>query len=307
MATGAPYLWSMNKGFLLVLLSALCFSTKAVFAKLGYAAGSDALQMLGLRMGFALPFFLLLLVREERKAESRLTRRELVAVIALGILGYYLSSLLDFLGLQVVTASLERLVLFLYPTLTVLASAVLDRRFPPRITWISLLLCYGGMAVSLGDVHASSAQWWGILLIFGSTLTYAAYLIGIERWVPRLPPSRMTVWALTVSCLCVLLHSTLVGSFTKPIPTEAIGWGAIMALVSTLVPTLLLSSGIRRIGAGHAAIAGSLGPVSTIVLAYLFLGEQLTVRQGIGALFIIGGVMLLGLFGKKKVAVPVEE
>lgn len=297
----------MNKGFLLVLLSALCFSTKAVFAKLGYAAGSDALQMLGLRMAFALPFFLLLLVREERKADRRLTRRELVAVVALGVLGYYLSSLFDFLGLQVVTASLERLVLFLYPTLTVLVSAVLDRRLPHRVTWASLLLCYGGMAVSLGDVHADSSQWWGILLIFGSTLTYAAYLIGIERWVPRLPPSRMTVWALTVSCLCVLLHSTLVGSFTKSVPSAAIGWGAVMALVSTLFPTLLLSSGIRRIGAGPAAIAGSLGPVSTILLANVFLHERLTVRQGLGALFIIGGVMLLGLFGKKKVAVPLEE
>lgn len=109
----------------------------------------------------------------------------------------------------------------------------------------------------------------------------------------------MTVWALSVSCLCVLLHSTLVGSFAKPVPAAAIGWGAIMALVSTLIPTLLLSSGIRRIGAGTAAIAGSLGPVSTIVLAYLFLDEQLTVRQGIGALFIIGGVLLLGLRGRK--------
>lgn len=286
---------SMNKGFLLVLLSALCFSTKAIFAKLGYAAGADALQMLGLRMAFALPVFLVLLVREERCATRPLSRREFVSLAALGLLGYYLSSLLDFLGLQYVSASLERLVLFLYPTLAVILGASLDRKLPPPIVWGSLLLSYGGMALSLGEVHATSAQWLGIVLVFGSTLTYAVYLTGVERWVPKLAPSRITAWAMTISCLAVLLHSGLSGSFSKPMPTAAYGWGAIMALVSTIAPSLLLSFGIRRIGAGPAAIASSLGPVSTILLANLFLGEVLTWRQGIGGLLIIAGVLLLGV------------
>jgi len=289
----------MNKGFLLVLLSALCFSTKAIFAKLGYAAGADALQMLALRMGIALPVFLLLLAHEERKAARPLAGREIVSVAALGILGYYLSSLLDFLGLEHVSASLERLVLFLYPTLAVAISASLDRRLPPKAVWGSLLLCYGGMAVSLGEIRATSSQWWGILLVFGSTLTYAVYLTGVERWVPRLAPSRITAWAMTVSCLCILLHSGLSGSFGKPVPTAAIGWGAVMALVATIAPSLLLSSGIRRIGAGPAAVASSLGPVSTILLANIFLHERLTARQGVGAALVIGGVALLGLRGRK--------
>jgi drug/metabolite transporter (DMT)-like permease len=151
------------------------------------------------------------------------------------------------------------------------------------------------MAISLGDVHATKGQWLGILLVFGSTLTYAVYLTGVERWVPRLAPSRITAWAMTVSCLAVLLHSGLGGSFAKTLPAAAFGWGAIMAVVSTIAPSLLLSFGIRRIGAGPAAIASSLGPVSTILLANLFLHESLTWRQGVGAAFIISGVLLLGI------------
>jgi len=285
----------MSRGFLLVLLSALCFSTKAIFAKLGYASGADALQMLSLRMGFALPVFLLLLWREERRAAAPITFRQFGALATLGVLGYYLSSLLDFLGLEIISASLERLVLFLYPTLAVALSAVIDRRWPRPVAWLSLTLCYGGMAVSLGEVHASSGQWLGILLVFGSTLTYAVYLTGVERWVPTLAPSRITAWAMTVSCLAILLHAGLGGTIGKSMPHAAIGWGAVMAAVSTVAPSLLLSFGIRRIGAGAAGIASSLGPVSTILLANLFLHEHLTPRQGIGGALVIAGVAVLGL------------
>lgn len=284
----------MDKGFLLVLLSALCFSTKAVFAKLGYAAGSDALQMLALRMAIALPAFLWLLVREERRAKSRPTLREIGLLVLLGVLGYYLSSLLDFLGLELVPASLERLVLFLYPALAVLLGALLDRRLPPRPVWAALGLCYAGLAVSLGGLPAAGGHWKGLLLVFGSTLTYALYLVGVERWTPALRASRVAAWAMTVSCLCVLAHAGAAGVYGRSVPAAAWGWGSTMAVVSTVIPTILLSMGIRRIGAGPAAIASSLGPVSTIVLARIFLHEHLDLQQGAGAALVIGGVLLLG-------------
>jgi drug/metabolite transporter (DMT)-like permease len=294
----------MNKGFLLVLLSALCFSTKAIFAKLGFATGADAMQMLGLRMGFALPVFLGLLWRAERKAARLPNRRQILSLVALGVFGYYLSSLLDFLGLQQVTASLERLVLFLYPTLAVLFGAIIDRRLPSTAVWISLGLCFLGLTVSVGDVRYTDAQWLGIVLVFGSAITYAVYLTGIERWVGDVSPSRITAWSLSVSCLAVLAHCALAGTFHRPLPPAAIGWGATMAVVCTIFPTLLLSFGIRRIGAAPAAIASSLGPVFTITLASITLGERLTIGQLAGAVLVVAGVAYLGMAKKVPTVEP---
>jgi drug/metabolite transporter (DMT)-like permease len=128
-------------------------------------------------------------------------------------------------------------------------------------------------------------------------VSYALYLTGVERWVPGISPLRMTAWAMNISCVLVLLPCALDGSFSRPLPKAALGWGALMALLSTVIPTFLLTLGIRKLGAGPAAVAGSLGPISTIFLAWIFLGETLTQRQWAGALLVIGGVLLLG---KKK-------
>lgn len=279
------------------VLAAIGFSAKAIMVKLAYIEPIDALTLLTLRMAFAAPIFLAIALWSGRQAHrTALARKDWLAVLVLGLIGYYLSSLLDFTGLQYVSAGLERLILFLYPTMVVVLSAVLFKQRIGRRAAFALVLSYVGIAlVYLQDAQRGDAQVaLGASLIFVSTLTYSLYLVGAGHFITRIGTIRFTAYAMTVASAATLLQF----SFTHPLAAlnvsariYALGFG--MALLSTVLPVFMLSAGMRLIGSGRTAMIGSLGPVSTILLAHWILGETLSTPQIAGSALVLAGVLVI--------------
>ena len=287
---------SLMNGTLFAILAALGFSTKAIFVKLAYQEPVDAVTLLALRMIFSLPFFLVA-AHFSSKGMAPLSKRDRASIVILGILGYYLASLLDFQGLQYISAAIERLVLFLYPTIVLLISASISRRFPDRREIFSILLSYGGiLLVFAHDVGDSGNIVAGSLLVFASALSYAIYLVGAGRLLGRMGATRFTSLASIVSSIAILLQFFA----SRPlsllhVSARVDGIAFAMALFSTVIPFFLLSTGISRIGPGKVALIGSVGPIATIWLAHVFLGESFSFWQISGSALVLAGVLAISL------------
>jgi len=288
-------------GALLVFLSAVCFSSKAVIVKLAYQYHVDSVSLLTLRMIFSVPVFLVMsfLSKAKGEAPTKITSKDYIWLVLLGLIGYYLSSLFDFLGLQYITAGLERLILFIYPTLVVVFSAIFLKKPITRTQFMALGLTYAGvLLVLLGDVHTESRANMikGGLLIFTSAVTYATYLMGSGQLIPKFGTVRFTSFAMTLAALGVFAHYLIAGQHhLLQWPRPVYGYSFLMAMVATVAPAYLLSEGIRLVGAGNASIIASIGPISTIILAYVFLGEQVSVIQMLGTFIVLAGIMLITL------------
>jgi len=293
------------------VLGVLGFSFKAILIKLAYAWHPiDAITLLALRMLFSAPFFVAMAWWAGRRPEApRIARRDWLLLAWLGFIGYYLASLLDFMGLVHITASLERLVLYLYPTMVVLLSALMRGRPITRRAVVALLVSYAGIAfvfahdVSLGGDRAATLT--GGALVFGSALAYALYLVDAGAVIARLGSLRFIAWAMLVSCVFVLAHFALthdLASLRQPPSIYALSLA--MAVFSTVLPTWLIAESIRRLGANTASLIGSLGPVFTIGLGALILGEAVQATQLVGAALVLGGVMLVTMApaGKRQAA-----
>ena len=286
-------------GFCLAVLAAIGFSAKAILVKLAYYDQIDAVTLLALRMLFSAPFFLAVALRHAAgKHLSPLQSHDYLAVLLLGILGYYLSSLFDFIGLQYISAGLERLILFLYPTLVLLLSVFLLGKAFGAKEIVALLLSYAGIGVVFFDeLHVQSEHLLlGAGLVFASALTYAVYLIGAGETIARIGAMRFTAYAMLVACMATMLQFLL----THPpqallAPLRIYQISLAMAIVSTVLPVFMLSASIRLIGAGHTALIGSIGPVATLFMANVFLGEELTALQIGGAALVMMGVLSLTL------------
>ena len=293
-------------GTLYCFSAAVLFSAKSILIKLVYAHPVDASTVLALRMAFSLPFFLAMALWSSRsQRHNRLGRGEWLAILGLGFAGYYLASYLDFLGLQYISASFERLTLFLYPTIVVLLSALLLRRRIDRYQMLALVLSYAGIALVFAEhLTGSGARhevWLGAGLVLSSAVIYSFYLIGSAEVVGRIGAVRFTAYAMTVACAVTFLQFLLTHPLSAlALPREVYTLTLVMATVSTVLPAALMSEGLRRIGANQAAMVGSVGPVSTILLGYVFLGEVLTAIQLAGAALVLAGVTLVTL--KAKVA-----
>lgn len=279
------------------MLAAFGFSFKAILIKLAYPYGVEAITLLVLRMSFALPVFLWVGFAASRSAPA-LSRRDWLSVVGLGFLGYYGASILDFIGLQYISAGLERLILFTYPTLTLLFGVVLHRRSVSRREKLAVLLCYLGIGAAFAhDLRLGgdpSAVWIGAGFVFASSVCYAIYLTGSAGMIARLGAARFTALAMLVSTAVTFGHFMA----TRPLAALALPWpvymlGAMMALVSTVLPVFALSAAIRRVGSGQAALVGMVGPVLTIVFAALLLDEGFSAAQMLGAALVIAGVAIV--------------
>lgn len=284
----------------LVFLGAIFFSTKAILVKLAYRYGIDTVSLLALRMAFSLPLFLLAAWWSGRTAGAvKLSRRDWANIAFFGLCGYYLASLLDFWGLNYLSAGMERLILFVYPTLVLLLSAWWLRKPITRTQLGAVALTYAGIAVAFAEVarlDGSDEFWLGALLVFGSAFTYAVYLMGSGQLLPRLGTLRFNSYAMTAACLGVLTHHGIALQWRLwHFPMMVYVYAVLMALIATVLPSFMISDGIRRIGASNAAIIGSVGPISTILMAYVFLGESFGVGQWVGTVLVIGGVLVISL------------
>lgn len=287
-------------GIALVLASAIGFSGKAVLVKLIYRYAVDPDTLLALRMLLAFPFFFAMAAWSAVRAGHRLDRREWLTVIYLGFIGYYLSSYLDLLGLQYVPAGLARLILYLHPTMVIALSAALyKQRVQPRQVF-SLLVCYAGIVLVFVEqasfARAVSDLVAGGALIFAGALLYAVYLICSAEVIGRLGALRLTAYASTIACVLAVAHFAAlreVRALIVPEPVYVLG--IVLAVFSTVLPVWLMGEGLRRIGANQAVMVSSAGPVSTIVLGFIFLGEPITLLQSLGAALVLAGVVLVSL------------
>jgi drug/metabolite transporter (DMT)-like permease len=274
----------------------VCFSAKAVFVKLMYRYGGDAVSVLGLRMAFALPLFLALAWWVDRQDKPKLSGKDWAQIVFLGAIGYYLSSYLDFLGLQYITAGLERVILYLNPTLVLVISLVWLRKPVQRLQWAALVLAYAGVLVVFWhDLKVEGGNLpLGSALVFGSAFTYAIYLVMVGEIVQRVGTLRLTAYASLVACILCIGQALLINPHGMFIQSpEVYGLSLINASLCTFFPVLFVMMAIQRVGSTVTAQTGMLGPVSTIALAAWLLGEPITPTQVAGTALVLAGVSLL--------------
>jgi len=286
---------ALGPGLAMAVLGSIAFSGKAIIAKLAYRHGVDPITLVMLRMLFALPIFAFLAWWASR-GRPRLAGRDWAGVGFLGLTGYYLASILDFTGLQYISASLERLILYLNPTLVVLAGCWLHRKPLGRSQVAGMVVSYVGVVVVFGhEVGLQGANAvLGSLLVFGCAVSYSFYLVFSGQMVQRLGSLRLVGLATSVACVLCILHFLL----TRPIDVAlhvapAVVWLSLLnAIACTAVPVLLVMMAIERIGSGMTAQTGLVGPLSTVLMGVWILDEHFTAWVAAGTVLVIAGIWL---------------
>ena len=282
-------------GLLMAAIGSIAFSGKAIIVKLAYRYGVDAVTLLMYRMLFALPLFAAMAFLAGR-GRPALSRRDLLGVLWLGFTGYYLASFLDFAGLQYISASFERLILYLNPTLVLLLGWLLYGRKVQRHQAIAMAVSYSGVLLVFG--HEASLQGpnvaLGAALVFLSALSYALYLSYSGELVQRLGALRLAGLATSVACvLCIVQFLLLRPLSAAQVAPPVIGLSLLNATACTAAPVLLVMMGIERIGAGLASQVGMIGPMSTILMGVVLLGEPFNGWIIAGTALVVGGVFLV--------------
>jgi drug/metabolite transporter (DMT)-like permease len=289
---------AMYAGTVMVLVSAVCLSAKAIFAKLAYRHGVDPTTLLALRAAVSLPFFALLGLRSSAQPTAiPLLPRERVQLFLLGSAGYYLASLLDFVGLQYVSAGLERLILFLYPTLVIGLNMLFYRERPNRNLLDAVVLSYGGVGLVVWNDRAtgSSNVALGSLFVFFSAVAYAGYISFSQPLIVKHGSTRVTGHILSVTCLCAIAQFLVQGELSRlQQPWQVFALSSAIGLLATVLPAFLLTAGMKRLGTSKASLLGTVGPVSTLFLAAWFLDEPITLLQVSGSALVILGILRVG-------------
>jgi drug/metabolite transporter (DMT)-like permease len=290
-------------GILIGVLGIVLFSSKAVMVKLAYQYQVDALSLLLLRMLFSFPFYVVIAIIYTRKeSHYKIKKNDYAWVLFFGIVGYYLSSYFDFLGLHYIKASLERIILFLYPTIIIVLNKIFLKKPITSIQALAIFLTYIGIFIAFfGEVVISGNDTYlGGFYILLCAITYAIYLVGSGWLIPKFGVIKFTSYAMIVSCFCVFTHF---GLFSKVdifgLEKEVYLLGFLIAIFATVIPSFLVSESINRISSSNFAIIAGFGPISTIILAGIFLNEVLTLLQLFGALVVIFGILLVSLKKEK--------
>ena len=286
-------------GVAATVVGSIGFSGKPIVIKLAYVHGVDVMTLLALRMLFALPFFIAMALRAGRAPEA-LTRGDWLKVLGLGFIGYYVGSFLDLAGLQYISASLGRLILYLYPTLVLVMNAVWFRQRITRRHLASLALSYSGIALvfhsELAVSGPTAGTLLGVALVFASAFSYAVYLVAGTGLIRKTGAMRFTAYASMAATAFVV--STFLGTHDISrllVPAPVYGLTLILAIFSTVLPLWLMAEGLKRIGASHASLVACVGPVATIALAHFILGEPVTGIQIAGAGLVLCGVIVISV------------
>ena len=282
----------LSSGLLLAAAGSIAFSGKAIIVKLAYRHGVDAITLVMFRMLFALPFFIAMAWWAGRH-QAPLTRNDWLGVLGLGFSGYYLSSSLDFLGLQYISASLARLILYLNPTLVLVLGWVLYKR---KITYrqgMAMAVSYSGVLLVFGHevslVGENIAL--GTILVFGGAITYALYLTYSGQLVQRLGSLRLAGLATTVACfICILQFALLKPVTALNVAPEVICLSMLNATACTVLPVLMIMMAIERIGPGLTSQIGMIGPLSTLTMGAFFLNETFNLWILMGTVLVLSGV-----------------
>ena len=282
-------------GLAIAIFAAVLFSAKAIVAKLIYRYHVDAVTLIAFRMMFSLPIFAVVAIWQARRGDS-LAWRDRVRLIVLGLVGYYLSSFLDFLGLQYISAGLERLILFLTPSFVLLISAVFLQRKVNKVEWTALCVCYLGIVlVFFHDLRLGGDQvMLGSVLVLGAAIAYALYLIQSGQLVVRLGSLRLVSYAMCVSSVACIAQFFVLRPVSMLIQPTPVYWLSLVnAIFCTVFPVFLTMFAVRRIGAASTSLAGMIGPVSTLFLGSLLISEPVTSWQLAGTVLVLTGMYLL--------------
>lgn len=298
----------MQVGSIFAIGAAFLFSTKAIFIKQAYALSPlvDGTVLMALRMASALPFFLLLCWLN-RHHNKDLKGSDWLLLILAGLIGYYFSSWLDFTGLMYISASLERIILFLYPTLTVIASSFIYKQSLTLKSIIAIALSYGGTVIVMlqeqSTVPHEGNFWIGVSFVFASAVSFACYLLLTPKLIHKFGSWNFTGLALSIACIGTLTHYAIATphpiQLIAQLPASVLWYGLALGLAVTVLPTILVAQSIARLGASQTAMIASIGPILTIILATLFLGESMNTVQWFGCALNIIGVMIITLSKKK--------
>jgi drug/metabolite transporter (DMT)-like permease len=285
-------------GALLVGFAAMLFATKGIFAKQLYSMGVSVEALVTLRALFALPLFWWFALR--RFAAIRSTPpRALLTAAAVGALCYYVGAMLDFVALTMIEASIERVLIFSYPAMVVLFYAWRDRRWPTRTVLLALALTYVGIFFTMGgfDLAELRANLLGALLVIGSALSYAIYFVVSEKYTREIGSARFTLIAMTAAPACLLPHFLVTHDVAELGAFSASAWAllVILAIVCMFLPASFQAEGVRRVGAQRGAVLSTVGPPTTVVLAWILLDERLTLWQWLGIALIVLGILVLDL------------
>jgi drug/metabolite transporter (DMT)-like permease len=291
-------------GVFLGVLGIVLFSSKAVMVKLAYNYNVDAITMLLLRMLFSFPFYVVIAyLYRNKNQEIKTTKIDYAWVVFFGFVGYYLASFFDFVGLTYIKASLERIILFVYPTIVILLNRFFFKQPITKIQALAIFLSYLGIVIAFSDEVDISGNnvYLGGFFVLLSAITYASYLVGSGWLIPKFGVVKFTAYAMLVSCFCVFIHFSLIGETDLfNLPWQVYGLGGLIAIFATVIPSFLVSASIKIISSSNFAIVAGVGPISTIILASFFLNETLTLFQFFGALLVIIGIVITSLNQAKK-------
>ncbi len=292
--------WHYPIGILLLVLGNIAFSGKAVIIKLAYRHQIDAYSLLALRMLFSAPFYLVLLIAQKLRPDAkRIDLQQWLKISALGIIGYYAASLLDFLGLQYITASMERLILYLYPTVVLVLSWLIFKQKITRTQYWALLITYAGVLLTFsGEAFAGTQRnlRLGAMLIFACAFVYAIYVVFTGKMVRQVGTWQFTCHAMLAATVAVVLQGWFHNGLSVfNYPREVYHLSLWLAVVATVLPTFMVAEGLRRVGANDGAVIGFIGPISTIVLGSVLLDEPITSMQLLGTAVVGVGVLMISV------------
>lgn len=303
-------------GIVLTVIAAIFYSAKGVFIKLAYSYGMDTITVVALRTAFSIPFYILIGYFAGKNTNGpTLTISDKLKISALGICVYYIASFLDLLGLNYITANFERLIIYTYPTLVLIISTLLFRRLMQRREIALLAMTYIGVAIvflqdfsmakgNVEAVHFMGMEFdptlLGFSLVFTSSITFAFYLVFSEKLINKVGSIRFTLYSMCAASVAILMHYFSQNGVEELIQTtESYLLIAFLALISTVIPSFMMSEGIKRIGASKSAMISCVGPISTLFLASLFLNEVITTAHILGMAIVIGSVLALSFLKPK--------
>lgn len=283
---------NIRNGLLLALLASFMFSLKPIIIKEAYSAGASSETLMVLRMWFSLPFYLVMLFIQRHQLMKNI--RYVPAVIAIGFIGYFLSSYLDLLALETISAQAERIILYAYPSLVVLIKSIYDRKMPDTKMIFALSIVYAGILLLLpGELNLTGSPA-GIFLMLTCALTFATYVLLSKPMIENMGVGVFTSTAMVASCLFTQFHFinielTDVSRLSNFVYVLALA----LAFFSTVIPSYAMSAAISMIGSERAAITGTTGPVFTVILAAIILGEAISLFHLAGLSLVVAGVLLL--------------
>lgn len=289
---------------ILVIIGALCFGMKAIFVKLAYQYTVHPITLMTLRMGFSLPIFLVVAWREARKQKRSAEKHDIrfsgwLSIASIGICGFYFATWFDLEGLLYIPAGIERLILYVYPTIVLWIMAVLYRQKILKIQLAAILITYVGLFLTFWDkiqTQGNTSFFLGASFVFAAAVAYAIYMVGSSRWIKVIGPLRYNALSMTAASFAIIVHYIFLGDgklFVQPVQVYYLALA--IALISTVLPSFLIAEGIRVIGPGNVSIISGIGPILTILLAYFILEETFGGLQWMGALVTISGVLLITL------------